>query len=92
MKFTKVMTPSKRTMRIYDIRPGTLFIRKDTVFIKTIPLDIENANERLNAISMSTGKPHFIADTDDIEVFRDSFSITYTNDDLICYTSEPYKS
>lgn len=92
MTFAKVMTPSKRTMRIYDIRPGTLFIRRGTVFVKTVPLDIENANERLNAICMSTGKPHFIADTDDIEVFKDSFAVTYTSDDLICYTADPYKS
>ena len=88
MTFAKVMTPSKRTMRIYDIRPGTLFIRKGTVFIKTIPLGLENAN----AICMSTGKPHFIADTDDIVVFKDTFAVTYTDDDVISYTAEPYKS
>ena len=88
MTFAKVMTPSKRPMKIYDIRPGTLFIREGTVFVKTISLGIENAN----AICMSTGKPHFIADTDDIKVFKDTFAVTYTDDDLICYTPDPYKS
>lgn len=92
MKFIKTMTSSKRPMRIYDIEPGTLFIRKGVVYIKTIPLDIENADERLNAICMSTGKPHYVDNSIDIEVFKEDFTITYTNDDLIEFTAKPYKN
>lgn len=87
MKFVKTMTSSKRPMRIYDIEPGTLFIRKGAVYIKTIPLDIEK-----NAICMSTGKPHYIDNSTDIEVFKEDFTITYTNDDLIEFTAKPYKN